>query len=103
MTQGQTTADWEQQPWYKNAWKEPPPRPPYKCGPRPARPDGLSEREIEVIILITDGWSNKEIAVILDISAKTVNTHRERILEKLGHPPLAQLVKWAVKKGIAKL
>ena len=61
----------------------------------------LSEREIEVLRLLAEGRRTKEIAEVLDISAKTVETYRSRIMLKLGIDNLAELVKFAVRAGIA--
>ena len=60
----------------------------------------LSEREIEVLRLLAEGRRTKEIAEVLDISAKTVETYRSRIMLKLGIDNLAELVKFAVRAGI---
>ncbi len=61
---------------------------------------GLSDREKEVLILIASGLSNKEISKKLFISIKTVETHRARIMEKLGAHSTADLVRYAVKSGL---
>ena len=45
----------------------------------------LTNREREVLILIAEGLSNKEIACKLDVGVRTVETHRERIMRKLGY------------------
>jgi DNA-binding NarL/FixJ family response regulator len=60
----------------------------------------LSDREIEVLRLLTEGRRTKEIAEVLAISAKTVETYRSRIMLKLGIDNLAELVKFAVRAGI---
>jgi DNA-binding NarL/FixJ family response regulator len=59
----------------------------------------LSARETEVARLIAQGYSNKEIAARLDISVKTVETHKARIMEKLKITTRAQLVRMAVHEG----
>ena len=53
--------------------------------PQPKSPDdsGLSERELEILVLLTEGLSNKEIAIRLNISAGTVRTHLSHVFEKL--------------------
>ena len=61
----------------------------------------LSDREIEVLRLLTEGRRTKEIAEVLDISTKTVETYRGRIMLKLGIDNLAELVKFAIRAGIA--
>jgi len=62
----------------------------------------LSEREIEVIRLISDGKTNKEIADQLFLSTHTVNTHRKNIMQKLGIKNTAGIVIYAVKENIVK-
>jgi DNA-binding NarL/FixJ family response regulator len=60
----------------------------------------LSEREWGVLKLLAEGYTNKEIAGLLHISSKTVETHRSRIMDKLGLNNLADLVKYAIRKGL---
>lgn len=62
--------------------------------------DSLSEREREVFQLIAEGRSNKEVAELLAISLATVETHRARILEKLDVHNTAELVLYAVRRGV---
>lgn len=62
----------------------------------------LSEREIEIIKLISDGSTNKEIADQLCLSTHTVNTHRKNIMNKLGIKNTAGIVIYAVKENIIK-
>ena len=62
--------------------------------------DRLTLREKEVLQLIAQGKSNKEIAVMLDISFNTVAVHRARVMETLGIHRTAELVLYAVKKGL---
>ncbi len=64
---------------------------------------GLTERENEVLKLLAEGYANKEIADLLHISIKTVETHRSRIMDKLGSRNLAELVKFAIKRGLVEL
>lgn len=64
------------------------------------RYDALSEREREVFQLIAEGRSNKEIADILFVSVSTVETHRAHILQKLDVHSMAQLVLYAVRRGV---
>lgn len=59
----------------------------------------LSEREKEVLRLITLGFSNKEIAGQLDLSAKTIETYKARVIEKLGLNGRAELVRYALSQG----
>ncbi len=64
------------------------------------RYDTLSEREREVFQLVAEGRTNKEIADLLFISPSTVETHRARVMEKLGLHSAAELVLYAVRKGV---
>ena len=59
----------------------------------------LSPREIEVLVLLTRGYINKEIADRLNISLTTVITHRKNITEKLGIKSLSGLTIYAVMRG----
>jgi DNA-binding NarL/FixJ family response regulator len=61
--------------------------------------DPLTLREREVLHLITDGKSSKEIGAALDISARTAEVHRAHIMAKLDIHDTAGLVRYAVKKG----
>ena len=60
----------------------------------------LSSREVEVIQLISEGKSNKEISTALDISIKTVEKHRQHIMDKLNIHNTAGLTRYAISKGI---
>lgn len=60
----------------------------------------LTSREIEVLKLVAEGYTNKSVASLLHISSKTVETHRSRIMKKLELETYADLVKYAVKTGI---
>jgi DNA-binding NarL/FixJ family response regulator len=60
----------------------------------------LTEREKEVLRLVAEGRSVKEIAAELDVSAKTVESHRANISNKLGARSLADLVRCAIRHGI---
>jgi two-component system, NarL family, response regulator NreC len=62
--------------------------------------DLLTTREREILQLIAEGKSNKEIAAALNISPYTVETHRSHILEKLNLHNPAELILYAVRKGI---
>ncbi len=62
--------------------------------------DGLTEREREVVRLIAEGLTNREIAEKLHISVKTVETHRTHIMEKLDLHDRAHLVRYAIRKGL---
>lgn len=60
----------------------------------------LSERELHILRMLVDGRQNKEIASLLFISTKTVETHRNNILKKLDISNTADLVKFAIAKGL---
>jgi DNA-binding NarL/FixJ family response regulator len=62
--------------------------------------EGLSDREREIFQLIAEAYSNKDIATILGISPATVETHRARILQKLDIHNAAEVVLYAVRRGI---
>jgi DNA-binding NarL/FixJ family response regulator len=60
----------------------------------------LTDREVEILRLIAEEYSNPEIAEKLFISVRTVDTHRRNILDKLGAKNTAGLVKYAIQKGL---
>lgn len=60
----------------------------------------LSKREREVITLIALGKSSKEIARVMEISPRTVDTYRKRLMDKLGLKNLAEVVRYAVRLGV---
>lgn len=64
------------------------------------RYDTLTAREREILQLITEGHSNKDIAELLTISVKTVGVHRNNLMEKLDMHNTTDLVKYALRKGI---
>jgi DNA-binding NarL/FixJ family response regulator len=64
------------------------------------RYDALSEREREVLQLIAEGHSGKQVAELLSISPATVETHRAHILQKLDVHNTAELVLFAVRRGV---
>ena len=64
------------------------------------RYDSLSEREREIFQLIAEGHSNKEMADLLSLSVSTVETHRAHIMEKLDVHSTAEIVLYAVRKGV---
>jgi len=59
----------------------------------------LSEREQQVLTLVANGRNTKEIAAELGLSAKTVETHRARIMAKLGLQSVVELTKYAIRMG----
>ena len=73
--------------------------------PRPAALKGerdahLTPRELEILQMIVDGKSNKEIATVLDLSANTVAVHRANIMDALGIHKTAELVVYAIRNGL---
>ncbi len=66
------------------------------------RPDGLSERELQVLRMIALGHTNVEIADVLYLSVRTVETHRAHIHEKLGLRTRSELVRYALAHGLVE-
>lgn len=67
------------------------------------RNSGLTAREIEILQLICDGKSNKEIAAQLDLSVNTVAVHRANIMDALGIHKTAELVVYAIRHGLVNV
>lgn len=63
----------------------------------------LTDREKQVLKLVAEGSSNKEIAETLDISVKTAMAHREHLMEKLGVHSRTELIKFALKRGVIRV
>jgi DNA-binding NarL/FixJ family response regulator len=63
----------------------------------------LSAREREVLQLIAEGWSTKQIAAHLYVSVKTVETHRRQIMKKLDLHNIADLTKYAIREGLTSV
>jgi PAS domain S-box-containing protein len=73
--------------------------------PAPGRPTAVSPltpREVQVLALVADGHSTKEVAALLGISYKTADSHRSRIMEKLNVHETASLVRYAIRQGIVR-
>jgi two-component system response regulator NreC len=66
----------------------------------PEAPDDLSDREVEILRLIALGHTNAEIGSTLFISTRTVETHRAHIQQKLGRSTRAELVRYAIDRGL---
>jgi DNA-binding NarL/FixJ family response regulator len=64
--------------------------------------DQLTDREREVLQLIAEGHPNREIADLLHISVKTVETHRANLMDKLDIHSTAELTRYAIRKGVIK-
>jgi len=62
--------------------------------------DLLTSREREVLQLLAEGRTNKEIAGVLNLSVYTVDAHRGRIMEKLNLHSISELVRFAVRNGL---
>ncbi|HET9406985.1 MAG TPA: response regulator transcription factor [Candidatus Sulfotelmatobacter sp.] len=67
------------------------------------RNGGLTPRELEVLQMIVDGKSNKEIAAVLDLSANTIAVHRANIMNALGIHKTAELVVYAIRAGLVNV
>ncbi len=63
----------------------------------------LTDREREVLQLVAEGRTTKEIADRLFISVKTVESHRRQLMDKIGVRSIAELTKWAIKIGLTSL
>ena len=67
------------------------------------RSAALTPRELEVLQMIVDGKSNKEIATVLELSANTVAVHRANIMNSLGIHKTAELVVYAIRAGLVNV
>jgi DNA-binding NarL/FixJ family response regulator len=67
------------------------------------RSGALTPRELEVLQMIVDGKSNKEIATVLDLSANTIAVHRANIMNTLGIHKTAELVVYAIRAGLVNV
>jgi DNA-binding NarL/FixJ family response regulator len=70
---------------------------------RGKRHPALTPRELEVLQMIVEGKSNKEIAAALDLSANTVAVHRANMMDALGIHKAAELVVYAIRHGLVDL
>lgn len=68
--------------------------------PPPGPPDGLSQRELEILRMIALGHTNAQVAEELFLSVRTVETHRAHIQQKLGLTDRSELVRYALDKGL---
>lgn len=73
-----------------------------KRQPERARPGGLTTRELEVARLVEKGISNREIADVLVLSERTVESHVGNILHKLGFVSRTQIAAWVAKSGLSR-
>ena len=60
----------------------------------------FSDRQREILLLLSEGKSNKEAATVLNLSLSTVETHRLKLMQKLDLHNTAEIVLYAVRKGI---
>lgn len=63
----------------------------------------LTQKETQVVKYLTDGYSNKEVAVLLGLSRRTVEAHRARIMIKLGLNTFTSLVVYAIKNCLTSV
>jgi DNA-binding NarL/FixJ family response regulator len=63
-------------------------------------PDSLTDRELEVLTLVAEGLTNRQIALQLNISIKTVQTHRANLMDKLNLHDRTELVRYAIRRGL---
>jgi DNA-binding NarL/FixJ family response regulator len=63
----------------------------------------LSPKEREVLQLMAEGHSTKQIATTMNLSVKTIETHRQQVMEKLGLHSIAELTKFAIREGLTSL
>jgi DNA-binding NarL/FixJ family response regulator len=85
----------------KEALREPPVETGKPGGASPY--DSLTDREKQVLKLVAEGKSNKEVAQLLDISVKTAMSHREHIMAKLDLHSRTELIKFALREGVIRV
>lgn len=68
----------------------------------PVPADPLTSRERQVLQLVGEGKSSKEVAVLLEISIKTAESHRTRLMRKLDIHEVASLVRYAIRRGLVQ-
>jgi DNA-binding NarL/FixJ family response regulator len=74
-----------------------------RSGLKGERSAALTQRELEVLQMIVDGKSNKEIATALELSANTIAVHRANIMNSLGIHKTAELVVYAIRAGLVNV
>lgn len=74
-----------------------------ELGQERASMDSLTDREREILQLIAEGHTSKEIADLLSLSVRTVQNHRAHVMQKLGIHDRGDLIKYAIQKGIIEL
>jgi DNA-binding NarL/FixJ family response regulator len=73
-----------------------------RAGERGQELDPLTPRELEVVKLIAEGHTSKEIAASLVLSVKTVERHRSNVLGKLGMRDRVELTRYAIRRGLVE-
>jgi len=73
------------------------------AGPAAARGAVLSARELEVLQLLANGHSNKQVAAALNVSTRTVESHRNHIMRKMEFGSFSELVRFAVRNNLVEL
>ncbi|MBS1117695.1 MAG: nreC 2, partial [candidate division NC10 bacterium] len=68
--------------------------------PAPAHPDKLTDREREVLQLLAEGSTMKEVADALGVTPRTIAFHKYAMMKRLGVKSGAELIQWAVKRGL---
>ena len=63
----------------------------------------LTNREREVLTILAEGKTTKQVASSLNVSVKTIETHRKKIIDKLGFNSIAELTKYAIREGLTSL
>jgi DNA-binding NarL/FixJ family response regulator len=69
---------------------------------QPAREEPLTPRELEIVKLVAEAYSNEQIADLLTISPSTVERHRENIFTKLGMHDRVELTRYAIRRGLVE-
>ncbi len=67
-----------------------------------AEPESLTRRELQVLQLVAEGKTTKEIAMSLSVSVKTADSHRSNIMHKLNMHSVADLVRYAIRRGLVQ-
>ncbi|HUA01250.1 MAG TPA: response regulator transcription factor [Candidatus Aquilonibacter sp.] len=71
---------------------------PADAGPLPGTP--LTEREVQVVQLLAEGKSNKEVAITLGVSTRTVESHRNHVMRKMNFSSFSELVRFAIRANL---
>jgi two-component system response regulator NreC len=74
-----------------------------ECVPRVDGYDHLTDREREILILVAEGYTNQQIADLLHVSPKTVDSHRTSLMSKLGLHDRTEVVKFALRRQLIEL